>query len=214
MKLRNLCHPWTALRGAWRRFTGAEFIECVQRETVAICALSFEEARTAAYAILNDKQCYRLLPSGPDEMESQLLLLFPPGLRELMEKYARIEPLRTDIAYIRAEMGPSEYRPGFLRIAMTHSATELVVHPEQEPVNEIDGSEGSEMVLESMPSEFHRIIFDETSMSERRNRVGRLPHTAFSIVSGILRFCRGRSLSGRGLCLPGREGDCPVRAAN
>lgn len=125
-----------------------------------VSSLSFDAAREKAYSLIQDSERYRTVCSAPTDEEREAISQLPPGACMLFERYSRIECSRSDTKYIREEVGPADYRLGFLRIGRALDATERVVRPGQEFVFEIDGSEESDDVLEGLPSVYHWIVFE------------------------------------------------------
>ena len=150
-----------ALRGAWRRFTGADVLEEVLRVGAEVRALTMEGARSQAYSILEDRERYRATQSCPSAQESDVLKELAPGLREFFTHYERIQPVYSDTDYNRATIGASECLDGYVRVARSVEHTELVVRLGHETVYETDGTEGALDESARMPSIFHWVVLEE-----------------------------------------------------
>lgn len=167
--LKTLLKPRETFREVWRRITGTEVREWAIRVGNEVKALPLEEARRLALAALENRARFHIVESQPGPEEAAALEWLPPGARELFERYERIEHVYADTKYLRKNIGPAEYRPGFIRLATSIDATELVVRPGEEFLYEIDGSEESDDQLYGMPSVFHQIVMEERLTTESWN---------------------------------------------
>lgn len=159
-------HYCRAIWESLKRFSGSTLLEEVTRIHEEVCLLTMEEARSLALTALRNTQRFQVIESPPGAEEMGVLKELAPQLRALFMEYASICHVFSDTKYIRRNMGPSQLRAGFLRIATSIDHTELVVRPGEECVYEIDGSEGSEAPIEGMPSVFHQIVFEERLTAE------------------------------------------------
>lgn len=164
--LNALLRPREAFQQAWRKMTGANVREWASRIREEVEALPLAEARRLALAALEDRARFHIVESQAGPEEASVLEQLPEGARELFEKYEQIEHVYTDTKYLRKNIGPAEYLPGFLRLGTSIDSTELAVRPGQEFLYEIDGSEESEAQLYGMSSVFHQIVMEERLTTE------------------------------------------------
>ncbi len=149
------------LRRAWRKLTGAAFLEELAHVYEEVRRLTMDEARHLAFSILEDEERYRVTRPESTEAQREMLSKLAPGLREFFGHFERVQCVYADDDYNRSDIGEAAHRKGFLRVATSIEHTELVVRPGEEKVYEVDGSEETLDESASVPSIFHWVILTE-----------------------------------------------------
>lgn len=132
----------------------------MHQEVSGLQALPLAEARSRALAALRD-------PTHFECREEPLAGGLPAGLpdsaREIFSLYSSVKAVAGEALLSRSQIGPAQYRDGFLRIGTNLDATELAVRPGEEPVYEIDGSDADEREIErgGVPSLYHWVLVTE-----------------------------------------------------
>lgn len=120
-----------------------------------------EKIKPRVEAFLEDPQRYRVNKSAPSPEEIEKLNALGPIAKDLFLKYESIYPIYCDTKYVRRNVGPSAYAPGFIRIATTVEFTEVVVSPKEDVVFEVDSEDECPDQTGSSPTVFHYLLLDE-----------------------------------------------------
>lgn len=122
--------------------------------------LPIAEARARALKALENSsrfECVRAALAAP------LPAGLPASVGELLSVYASIRSAAGEAHVSREQIGPSDYRPGLIRIGSDLDSVELVVRPGEDRVYEIDGSDADAQEIGGggIPSLYHWILISE-----------------------------------------------------
>jgi len=129
----------------------------MEQAITEIKSLSFEEARETAYKLLADTSKFKCIRASTGlQMQHRL----SASLQEFFSAYESVKAIAGEAQLSRSLIGSSEYLKGFMRIGTNLDFTEIAVHPNEDHIYEIDGSEVSEEDFKAsqLPSIYHWVL--------------------------------------------------------
>lgn len=117
--------------------------------------LSFEAAKEKAEAVLNDANRFRCTREPLERAEREHI---PAAVRDLFDKYSRIDAVYGDLRLERDRIGPSRADARHIRLGIDTDACEVVLRAEDGHIAALDGSEDELDEVQWYPSIYHYIV--------------------------------------------------------